>query len=264
MEYELYCENLLNGFVENHVDYFPDYVYKYYDFNGGYLSLKNLTLQFTHPSNFVDKSECRKDRIKFKNQGKRIREGLLSREMESLELKLLGKNIDASSILKLSYKDIEKRSENEWENTIFKTTGVTCFTTLENNNFHWENYANNYSGICVKYNFKLLMNHFEKSDFFKYCGKQSLNHGPIIYVDEIMPVRYGNSNCEKLLMSTNWIFVKERRYQSEKEYRLYSQNCKIDNGYQRVNILKETIDEVFVGKNIAEEDLDKIKSLGYL
>lgn len=262
MDYDRYCENLLNNFFENHSNYFPKYVYKYYDFNGGYLSLKNQTIQFTNPIKFDDPSECRVERIKIKNQGKRIKESLLSASVKQYEFTQIGYNVDESNILKASYRDIEKSSTIHWENTI-KTTGVTCFTLLDDSDFHWDNYANNHNGICVKYNLDMLIDNLHSSSHFEYKRVKSIVHSPVIYVDNIQAVKYGEIVEDKLLMLINWMFVKDRAYESEMEYRLYSQNCKIEGGYERVKISKVTILGVKVGKNVSNEDIQKIKDLGF-
>lgn len=218
MKYDQYCALLWKEFISNQKDYNPNYVYKYMDFHGGYLSLKNQTLQFTHPTRFDDKSECRKDRIKFKNQGKRIKEALLSKDLDNTILEAHGYLDDTSNILNKSYKDMEKSAEELWENVIIKDTGVSCFTTLTDSHFHWQNYANNSRGVRIKYDFDDLVQYLNNSELFSYYGKKSLIHSPIIYVDEIMAVKYGTDNAEKIIMNLNWIFVKERSYESECEF----------------------------------------------
>ncbi|MCA5006681.1 DUF2971 domain-containing protein [Sphingobacterium bovistauri] len=262
MDYDKYCEHLLNNFIDNHPDYFPKYVYKYYDFNGGYLSLKNRTIQFTNPLKFEDKSECRVERIQFKNQGKRIKETLLSEEIKRYDYKILGYNVDTSEIEKSSYRDIEKKSEKHW-NELIQSFGVTCFTLLEDSDFHWVNYADNEKGLCIKYDFHALINYINSSSIFEYNGKKSIIHSPVIYVDDIQAIKYGETSTKKLLMQLNRVFVKEKAYENEVEYRLYSQNCKIENGVQRVNISKESILQVKFGKNVSNEDIQKVKKLGF-
>lgn len=263
MNYDQYCRNLIREFEGNHFEYYPDYVYKYYDFDGGYASLKNQTIQFTSPLLFDDQTECNLARIKFKNQGKRIKEAMLRPDIDQMLMEMYGYISDPKSLLKMSYRAIERFAKKIWEESVIKNVGVSCFTTLENSNFHWENYADNSRGICVKYNFKQLYNFLQRSDHFKFHGKQSLVHNPIIYVDEIMPVGYGVTLHEKLLMSLNWVFVKSMEYKNEFEYRIYSSQCNIDSGYFRIEIPKAVIQNIHFGKNLSHTEISSIKKLGF-
>ncbi|SEN66429.1 Protein of unknown function [bacterium A37T11] len=253
-----YRDMLMERFINGHKEYNPEYIYKYLDFNGGYLSLKNLNIQFSHPYTFSDLTECRKFRIKFKNKGKRIKDSLLDESLNRFNTPI---SVNIENIRNKSYREIELFTEHNWEKITLEKAGIACFTTLANSTFHWNNYADKHNGICVKYNFMKLLTHFENSSFFYYWNNQSLIHGPIIYLDEIIPISYGDDF--KLLMLQNWIYVKKITYAEEKEYRIYSQNCDLNKQIARIGIDRACIENVYFGSNVSSDNIARINDLGF-
>ena len=120
-----------------------------------------------------------------------------------------------------------------------------------------------HKGICIRYNFKNLLKFWNaQANLFAYEGIKSLIANYIIYLDSIKPIIFKDDN--QLLCLINWLNVKHKSYEPESEFRIYSNNCNIRNGYDRIRISKKSIDKIYIGKTVQSVDQKKIEKLGFL
>ena len=238
----------------------PIYLYKYLSLEGGISSLKYTNIQFSHPYTFNDITEGRKSRFIF--IGEELRKALLSPSLDFYEL---NKKIDARNIHLMTDEEIKNKVSDNYEKTTLCNTGIACFTLLENSEFHWENYANNHKGICIRYKFDDLMKFWNANTrLFSFQGIKTLRSNHIIYLNQIKPLIFAEDVKSKLLCEINWMIVKHDDYIPECEFRIYSNDCNIKNDYDRIRISKKSIDKVYIGKNVQNDDKNKIEKLGFL
>ena len=257
-DYEIYKEELLKKFSNILQLQKPIYLYKYLPLEGAVSSLEYKNIQFSSPFTFNDITEGRNSRFIF--MGKELRKVLLSTSLNKYEI---NKSIDSRNIDNMTDEKIETIFSNQFEKITFGNTGVACFTTIENSEFHWQNYANMHKGICIRYNFENLLKFWNaQTNLFTYQGIKSLITNYIIYLNSINPIIFKDEN--KFLCAINWLNVKHKSYEPESEFRIYSNNCNISKGYDRIRISKNSIDKIYIGKNVQSVDKNKIEKLGFL
>ena len=122
-------------------------------------------------------------------------------------------------LMKSCYKWKIEKGESDWINDIDELQSklrVTCFTEDGNNPLMWSHYANNHTGVCLKFEPSKDEN-LEKSIF------------PVSYTDELIEAKE-RSDFQKCLLSklTTWSIEKEWRIISDKERFKFKQEALVE------------------------------------
>lgn len=182
----------------------PGKLYKYIDFDGGVCSIRDGTLQFSHPLSFRehiqlgDSTEFWFDRLYFDNT-------ILRQMKELIDSCSLGFNYFSPkhAFLYLLHHHVLN---------IVERNKVLCLTKSFSNRVLWNEFD---GGICIEYDTDV----FRKNDLkFTKRHKYTLVGNHVLYVDQISeyPVRFEDDRW-----ISNLIFVKKRvPFSREEEYRI--------------------------------------------
>ena len=129
------------------------------------------------------------------------------------------KNEKDMEFSKLIFQNKLERFTNDWMNDIDETQSkmrVTCFTEDGNNPLMWSHYAENHTGVCLK--FDLEMDENLKNSIL-----------PVVYTDELINAKTTEDFKKCLLTKLRaWEVEKEWRIISEKEYFDFKQEALVE------------------------------------
>ncbi|MCD4834314.1 MAG: DUF2971 domain-containing protein [Bacteroidales bacterium] len=126
-----------------------------------------------------------------------------------------------------------------------KEVGVFSAANSANNNHLWKNYANDYKGFCIGYNFEELVEYISK------IGKGSLG-GDVDYFDtlpDIIPNLKSRIEDAFLLCKT-----KLKKWEEEDENRI----VKFQFVNKKVSIKSSIIKEIIIGEEISEKSKSEL------
>ena len=216
-------------------------VYKYVDFKGLELILKNNTLKFTNPADFNDPFEFHNSLVDRK----------LSAKHKLQIVRKYEKNLTAEKLRR--YKEIIRKESGETDSDdhIFRlfeqkkqNTKVTCFSEIDNNLLMWAHYADQHKGACIGFNIESLYSDFKHDSYL----------GQVKYYRKLI-----TKNLSKYLDDAifHWICSKGNDWKYEKEVRiiLSSNNCE----YLTFDI--HSIKEITFGCRVIDENKRNIEKL---
>ena len=149
-----------------------------------------------------------------------------------------------------------------------KTVSVASFTTDKDNRNMWENYAENYSGFCVEYNFNpenLVADSKNAWDILHllpitYCVKRPVfNHHNVIQRIVMHDTSQGFTPIdldEYLRQGYQAITTKLLDYRSEKEWRMV-----MPDKYQGLYPFPY-VSAIYLGKNMPDSKIEKLIDVG--
>ncbi len=120
---------------------------------------------------------------------------------------------------------------SDLDNTLTRTR-VCCFTEDGNNPLMWSHYADNHSGVCIKFK--------PSNDPELYSSLQKVN-----YLDRLVEIK-------ELCDFPKSLLTKLRVWSIEKEWRILSEN-------ERFNFKQEAIIEIVLGLNATEKTMNWFK-----
>ncbi len=133
-----------------------------------------------------------------------------------------------------------------------KRTAIYCLSGNELNNLMWAHYANNYSGICIGFNSKLL----EKINLYEVIYDVSR---PTID-EKIIQNRIRDEAMKYIL---KLMLTKSYKWKDEKEFRflfdLDEEEITRTIILEKINII--CINEIIIGPRISIDDLKELKSI---
>ncbi len=125
--------------------------------------------------------------------------------------------------------------------------GVCSLTADPNNDAMWNKYANNYKGVCFG---------FDSDKLFSVVG----GGGEVIYTETLPEIDFINDNFTEKHAKN--IFLKEQKWDFEKEYRLHKFWANTPTQSERnITLPKGCLVEVILGKNMSEENKEEITQL---
>ncbi len=125
--------------------------------------------------------------------------------------------------------------------------GVLCLTTNCHNDDMWKKYSNEYKGVCIGFDTKLL---------FECIG----GGGKVQYVDILPTIDFVKDDFRTKHFKN--IFCKEKMWEFEQEYRLHKMWKKNATDNERnIKLPDECIVEILLGKSISQEDKDQVTKI---
>lgn len=125
--------------------------------------------------------------------------------------------------------------------------GVLSMTTDCNNDEMWHKYADDYQGICIGFDTRLL---------FECIG----GGGEVQYVEKLPIIDFVKDDFKQKHIKK--IFYKEEKWSFEKEYRLHKMwNHKATTEERNIELSKNCIVKIILGKNMPLYMKDEIKKL---
>lgn len=234
----------------------PRYLYRYYSFDEKKhyedILFKD-TLYFSSPKNFNDPFDKGLN-IKFKGKGKKfITNHLLNevlpyaytnfdKEKENRAKDFIEKNYPAFNP---NNKSIELLLQQGSINFVL-SSGVCCFSELNNNILMWSHYAWKHTGFCVNFNYEELV-----KSIFKYNKKNNV----IIYPHKVIyKKKYPRiSGYDKNQVDS--LFIKSSLWKYEKEWR-FSYSFGDD---KKVPLPKSVVSAIYMGLEIEKSNEDIIR-----
>lgn len=125
--------------------------------------------------------------------------------------------------------------------------GVLSMTADCNNDEMWRKYADDYQGVCIGFDTKLL---------FECVG----GGGEVQYVEKLPIIDFAKDDFKQKHIKN--IFYKEEKWSFEKEYRLHKiweHNATTEE--RNIELPKNCIVKIILGKNMALHTKDEIKKL---
>lgn len=227
----------------------PDILYRYRNANEREFSeLRNNQIWFSKPSNFNDPFDCA---IRFDQQAivENVFENFFKKSSEKLD----------EAVLQLIRKDVFKKEFNispvdDVLKLLREQSVISCFAEDFNSIQMWSYYADYHKGICVGYR----RNELEK---YGYLNK-------IIYQNDIKPILESiyemgtslKSDKNKIfnLMRT-YLFVKEKHWEHEKEWRLVRVGYSNDKYPKSILINSPKPVVVYIGCKASKCTIDRMK-----
>ena len=124
-----------------------------------------------------------------------------------------------------------------------KRYGVFCLTTDNRNGKMWQEYADNYNGVCLEFRFPNLFTKLYHT--FTVAYNSNLKLGRLFNDD-------GTLNS---LTVNKWLFTKNEKYANECEVRLLTENKGI------YPFPKRFLNNIYYGKDISLEDSNELERL---
>lgn len=128
-----------------------------------------------------------------------------------------------------------ERFDNKWLEELdqfHSSLKITCFTEDGNNSLMWSHYANNHSGVCLKF------------DLSKDSNLQNTVL-PVEYKDELVQVKHLNDFSKSLL-------TKLKTWEVEKEWRILSEK-------NRFSFKQEALVEIVFGLRVPDSTINWFK-----
>ncbi|MGX7666071.1 DUF2971 domain-containing protein [Flavobacterium pedocola] len=127
-------------------DTLPEFFYKYTKIENVIKTLENKTIWFSSPKDFNDPFDCNIKLIDFTPSEEDI-------------VKLINEKVAGNRALRR--KEIQKNKQNPFRiknqmneqfQEVFYSSGVCCFSEINDDILMWSHYAENHKGICLKFN----------------------------------------------------------------------------------------------------------------
>lgn len=119
-------------------------------------------------------------------------------------------------------------------------TGICSFTEVQNHELMWAHYADQFAGICVAYNFSMLLRYLpEHVSFVRMYYSEKV---PVVRHSHLQP-----DQPAKMILS-----YKNYRWLYEREWRMFGQIGSVS--YRKINC----VTHVYLGSKIAPEHKDRI------
>lgn len=191
----------------NPIHELPDRLFKYIDFDGGLLSLKDSNVQFSHPLSFrslksgmADISELWYDRIYVDLISLFETRLMLKKDPLSLNRYLNDKFLFSYLMYNHAMNTVERNK-------------ILCLARSANNPYLWGKFS---TGLCIEYDTELFKDK-KNLNFYPKKGKFSLLCDKINYVESIVPYPVRWDNGEWL---SNLLFIKDKTFRQEDEFRI--------------------------------------------
>src|ERR1035438_7629193 len=159
-------ERIKNG------DCYPRYLYKYFSFDSKHHYndiLLNDLLYFSSPVNFNDPFDCSLS-ISYKGKDKEFVKNYLVNEILPLQVSNVDEEMKhkAELFIEEKYSELDPNltdNHNMLQHNYLNgnlSSGVCCFSELNNNILMWGHYADKHSGFCLRFNYTKLVKYICK------------------------------------------------------------------------------------------------------
>ncbi|MDR0437899.1 MAG: DUF2971 domain-containing protein [Bacteroidales bacterium] len=242
--------------------YFPSVLYKYRDWNNDFHKkiISEQTVYFAQPSDFKeDPYDCKlPNKILTKEE---IYDNFLqiekSRNPNRTRQEYRKFARDATKESLMTDENYQKLKFEEQFADFDRDAGVLCLTADAYNFEMWNKYANLHKGFCVGFDTQKMFDQI-----------QPHSYGNVIYCDKLPKITpfnpyLGNDGKRQYLEDfCKQIISKERKWEFEKEYRIF-ENYSNPN-YKRdrvVKLSKDCLKEIIFGAMMPQKQIDEIISI---
>lgn len=231
----------------------PEITYRYMGIEGILATLKNRKIRYSAASLFDDPSECTFKHVRATKEMLRRKicnEDFLHNIGPAAAAWVTAHKGEARRRLKQKCKN-RKHSIKNLKTELRNRFHIGCFTVTAFSKKMWFNFANDYSGACLEFNFH------RKGCFHK-----------INYSDTLPP--YSPAMChDNGIHFMNILTHKRKKFSWENEYRyivgrdiqLYEERANGTDTHSDLTYEKDELIAVYIGCNISTEDEQALKSI---
>lgn len=224
----------------------PKILYKFRVWNNPYHKkiLEECSVYLSPPQDFEDKMDCNPAQIYprgidlFRHL-MRFKEDVPFRQRVNFALKWY-------NVSPMRYPSEIQKLKEQLDKDFNEHFGVLSLTTDYLNNFLWEKYADNYKGFCVGFDWNRITSFIKGGGEVKY-----VTHLPVIDF----------ANDDDFTKITKTIIFKEKKWEKEKEYRLFKIWRDGQKVIRNIKLPNDAIVQVILGKKMGEDDKKEIKAI---
>jgi hypothetical protein len=243
---------------------YPEYVYRYIDFKKpSYVEdlLRNNSLYFAFPSQFIDKLDCKlyqilvtsredmaeilRDEIDYQHQDKSVQEK--AQIIEKLILKYPLPDDPYYQTRCETLNKVFKRGEDQ------ERVGVLCLTERPNNTIMWKEYVSSGNGVCVQLSVQSLISFLATNRISNWYDDETMHwFRNIEYIKD--PITFYVKdffNTDPGQLGVTTLYTKHKSFSFEEEWRFIIVNC-IN---QKVTFPEEIIEKVWFGPKTTKENV---------
>lgn len=253
-----------------------DYFYKYYNIESGILTLQNTKIKWSNPIEFNDpfdnqfnlqftgtqeeiENKLKEYMITFIMENKPIYEFLPAETKKQLQILQSVSKEDFKKIIP-QIKNIDKiysnnhileskeRFSNEFKN-VMSNSLIFCLTEEKDNLLMWAHYADNHTGIVIKFR-----DVPEKDSPIKLAQK-------VVYSDKVPTVPIYEIITQETTgrqLREIYSLTKSTQWEYEKEWRIVTFSKNKTREFELLSFAKEEVTDVYLGCRINSENKQKI------